>query len=156
MDFQTPNYICDYMVSLLPKECKVILEPTPGEGNIIKSIKRNRKDILCFEPILDFWEMEHLLRYNAIIMNPPFTPMEEGYKILYECMDHSDIIIALIPWLTIINSKRRSEDLFNFGLVSVTNLPRSVFKGSRVQTCILEMNKNFIGNTILKNYQRRT
>ena len=38
MDFQTPPEICKYMVSLIPSGCKTILEPTKGEGNIVKEL----------------------------------------------------------------------------------------------------------------------
>lgn len=74
-------------------------------------------------------------------MNPPFTPMKTGYEILYRCMEMSNNIIALMPWLTLINSEKRTAKIFEYGLISVTHLPRNVFPGSRVQTCILQMQK---------------
>ena len=55
-----------------------------------------------------------------------------------------------MPYLTIINGEKRTQDIMNWGLKSITHLPRSIFKGSRVQTCILEMKKGFIGDTIFK------
>ena len=51
-------------------------------------------------------------------------------------------IIALMPYLAIINGEKRTNDIMNFGLKSITHLPRSTFKGSRVQTCILEMQRH--------------
>jgi hypothetical protein len=76
--------------------------------------------------------------------------MKMGYEILYKCMDMSDNIIALMPYLAIINGEKRTNDIMSFGLKSITHLPRSVFKGSRVQTCILEMSKGYKGDTIFK------
>jgi hypothetical protein len=80
-------------------------------------------------------------------MNPPFTPMKLGYKILYRCMELSNNIVALMPWLTIINGQKRTEDIMNFGLKSITHLPRKTFNGARVQTCILELHKGYQGVT---------
>ena len=55
-----------------------------------------------------------------------------------------------MPYLAIINGEKRTNDIMNFGLKSITHLPRSTFKGSRVQTCILEMQKEYKGDTIFK------
>jgi hypothetical protein len=82
-------------------------------------------------------------------MNPPFTPMSLGYKILFQCMEWTNNIIALMPWLTIINSQKRTEKINNYGLKSVTHLPRKTFPGSRVQCCILEMEKYYLDVTKL-------
>ena len=62
-------------------------------------------------------------------------------------MEMSDNIIALMPWLTMINGQKRTSDIIEFGLVSITHLPRSIFNGARVQTCILQMSKGYNGKT---------
>ena len=67
-------------------------------------------------------------------------------------MEMSDNIVALMPWLTIINSQKRTSDIINFGLKSITHLPRSIFKGARVQTCILQMEKEYNKDIIFRNY----
>jgi type I restriction-modification system DNA methylase subunit len=85
-------------------------------------------------------------------MNPPFSPMTLGYQILYNCINMSDNIIALMPWLTIINSERRTKKIIDFGLKSITHLPRNIFPGSRVQTCILEIKKGYSGDIKFINY----
>ena len=87
-------------------------------------------------------------------MNPPFTPMKKGYEILYKCMEMSDNIVALMPWLTLINGEKRTSDIMNFGLVSITHLPRTIFKGSRVQTCIIFLQKEYKDETEFKMYKR--
>jgi len=138
MQFQTPQYTCKYMVSLLPDNVKTVLEPTPGEGNIVKEL--GGFDVTT---PANFWEINGT--WDAIVMNPPFTPMDVGYKILYRCMEMSPIVIALMPWLTLINSERRTKRIMEFGLKSITHLPRSTFKGSRVQTCVLEMIQGWSG-----------
>lgn len=151
MDFQTPLNCCKYIVSLIPKNAKTILEPTPGEGNLVSVLKKKGYNVRYPE---NFWQLPYYQRYDSVVMNPPFSPMKIGYKILYRCMELSDSIIALMPWLTIINSEKRTSDIINYGLKSVTHLPRSMFKGARVQTCILEMNKGYKGNILFHNYGR--
>ena len=142
MDFQTPEWICRQMVSLVPLGTKTILEPTPGEGNLVRAL--SEYEVTAPE---DFWEWSG--RWDCIVMNPPFSPMSQGYKILYRCMKMSDYIIALMPWLTLINSERRTRDIVNFGLQSVMHLPRTAFPGSRVQTCIMIMDRQFRDTTKL-------
>lgn len=144
-NFQTPDNICKYMASFLPENPGLILEPTPGKGNLVRVLEQYGE---VYVPD-DFNQMVSK-RFDWIIMNPPFTPMKQGYDILYKCMDMSDNIIALMPYLTIINGEKRTSDIMNWGLKSITHLPRSTFKGSRVQTCILEMRKGYKGNTIFK------
>lgn len=137
-DFQTPEPICEYMVNFLPLGVLTVLEPTPGKGNLVRALHNYH-----VTAPKEFSEISGY--FDAVVMNPPFSPMQEGYRILYSVMKMSDIIIALMPWLTIINSKRRTHDILDYGLQSITHLPRSVFPGARVQTCILEMCKGYIG-----------
>lgn len=139
-NFQTPKLVCDHMVSLIPSGTKTVLEPTPGKGNLVGALANY--DVTAPE---NFWEWSG--NWDCIVMNPPFSPMSEGYKILYRCMKMSTNIIALMPWLTLINSEKRTQDIVSFGLRSITHLPRSTFAGSRVQTCILEMSLGYGGIT---------
>jgi len=142
MDFQTPSYICEYMASFLPSNAGCILEPTKGMGNIVRAIE-SKGTIVAPD---DFFKMESR-KFDWIVMNPPFSPMKLGYKILYSCMEMSENIIALMPWLTLINSEKRTKDIIDFGLISITHLPRNAFKGSRVQTCVLNMKRGHIKDT---------
>ena len=144
-NFQTPEKICNYMASFLPKNAGLILEPTAGKGNLVKSLEPKGS---VFVPE-DFYTMTEN-KFDWIVMNPPFTPMKQGYEILYKCMDMTEHIVALMPYLAIINGEKRTRDIMNWGLKSITHLPRSTFKGSRVQTCILEMHKGYEGDTIFK------
>lgn len=145
MDFQTPQYVCDFMTELLLKDrYNKILEPTPGLGNLVSSVSRKADVVIA---PTNFFNIDFNDKYDAVIMNPPFTPMKTGYEILFKCMELSNEIVALMPWLTIINSTKRTQNIFGFGLLSVTHLPRSVFDGSRVQCCILHLNKDHQGLT---------
>lgn len=135
--FQTPEWVCDYMISLIPPSVETVLEPTPGKGNLVNAL--NGYQVTAPD---DFWQVSSG-HWDAIVMNPPFSPMKQGYDILYQCMEMSDIIIALMPWLVLINADRRTEDIVNFGLRSVTHLPRAAFRPARAQTCILEMRRGY-------------
>ncbi len=136
MDFQTPPWVCDFMVGMVPPDTRTVLEPTPGEGNLVRSL--SGFNITAPD---DFWIVNG--QWDCVVMNPPFSPMKVGYKILDRCMGMSNHIIALMPWLAIINSEKRTTAIEDFGLRSVTHLPRSVFKGARVQCCVLEMERGF-------------
>lgn len=144
-EFQTPELVCGYMVSLLPSGIRKVLEPTPGEGNLVRGLEHFGYDVITPD---NFWEWQE--RVEAIVANPPFSPMALGYKYLDAFMDIAGVIIVLMPWLTLINSTKRTERILDYGLISVTHLPRNVFKGSRVQTCILEMRLGYKGKTDLK------
>ena len=136
-NFQTKPQICKIMVAMLPPKVRTVLEPTPGEGNLVQALS----DYQVTAPV-NFWTISGY--FDAVVMNPPFTPMSLGYKIFYAVMKMSNIIIALMPWLIIINSQKRTKDIQDYGLVSITHLPRSAFPGARVQTCILHMQKDWM------------
>lgn len=141
MQFQTRPDIAALIAEMLLPKIKTVLEPTPGEGNIVSAIRAMRPELKITAP-KDYWKLR-AGRFDAAVMNPPFTPMKEGYRFLYSVMDRTDMIIALMPWLTLINGERRLNKILDYGLVSVTHLPRSIFPGSRVQCCIMEMVKGW-------------
>jgi hypothetical protein len=145
--FQTPLWCADYMASLIPLNCRTVLEPTPGLGNLVRVLRLSGYEVTA--PVSDFWiEIDATQRFDAVVMNPPFSA--RGWEILLRCMELSDHIIVLQPWMVLINSEHRTKMLFDYGLVSVTHLPRRVFPGARVQTCVLEMCRGYCGDTILR------
>lgn len=160
-DFQTPPHICRYMISLLPGGIRTVLEPTPGLGNLVMSLQGYN----VTAPI-DFFLLDKSQRFDAVVMNPPFTANEcnmqnapisflkyrdqAGYRILQSCMELSGTVICLLPWYTLINSNKRVLWLQRFGLKSITQVSRSAFPKLRVQCVILELNKGFTGDTVYK------
>ena len=149
MDFQTRQDVCEYMAGLVPSDACSILEPTPGIGNLVMALEQRGFTVDAPD---DFWSIDTTEKYDCVVMNPPFSPMLVGYKILYRCMDITDSIVALMPWLTLINSQKRTGDIKDYGLISVTHLPRNVFPGARVQTAILQMHRGYNGKTTLQFY----
>ena len=69
--------------------------------------------------------------------------MKVGYHILEECLKRSLNVIALMPWFTISDSDVRLRMLIEWGLKSVTLLPRKTFDYTVIQTVVLELEKGF-------------
>ena len=164
--FQTPTYICDFMASMVPSDVGTILEPTVGQGNIKASLENKGYHVIAPE---DYFLLPKQ-RFDAIVMNPPFSSkyafmqnapaginkhgMRLGYHILTECMEMSDIVIALMPWFTISDSDVRLRYLKDYGLKSLTALPRKTFQYARIQTVIIELRKGWKEETVFKVYDR--
>ena len=173
-DFQTPPPVCDYMCNMIPLGARVILEPTRGEGNLVRAIQKI--DAQRYDPGEDeglyisapdnFFTMNLDKRFDSIVMNPPFSTrsafgypedlghdgMRLGYYILTRCMKMSDSVIALMPWFTITDSDVRMRYIKDFGLKSITALPRKTFSYARIQTCIFEMHKGWKEETIFRTF----
>ena len=143
MDFQTPTWVCNGMISMIDeliKSPETILEPTPGDGNLVRAIENRYQYSFVYEPTFFF---EFNRKVDCIVGNPPFTPMKKGYDILERCFELSDNIIFLMPWLALINSEKRTKLYIDHGLKRVVHLPRKAFSGSRVQTCIMVFQKGY-------------
>ena len=148
MDFQTPDWVCGLMLDMVRvKNPNSILEPTPGDGNLVRALEDRYPDSEITAP-LDFWHIPDG-KYDLIVANPPFTPMKLGYKMLERFVELSDNVVVLMPWLTLINSERRTSWLKEVGLRRVKHLPRNAFPGSRVQTCIMEISQGYDGDVLL-------
>ncbi len=141
------------MAGYLPADRTItVLEPTPGDGVVVEALAKHcAKGTTLIYPPGDFWTFNHhghtggTGKYDYIVMNPPFTPMAEGFRYLRRCMELSDNIICLLPWLLILNSEKRKDELINFGLVGITDLPRKCFPRTRIQTNVLELQRGYTG-----------
>lgn len=161
-DFQTPPEVCKYMCGLIPEGTSSVLEPTPGNGNMLMYLRKYH----VIYPKDNFFEMDKTRWFDCVVMNPPFSAkyafgvpehiqkygMRLGYHILTECMQMSDNVIALMPWFTISDSDVRLRFLKSYGLISVTALPRKTFQYARIQTVVLQLQKGFEGETAFKVY----
>lgn len=158
-NFQTAAHVCEYMTSLIRKGVVTVLEPTPGLGNLKKCIEE--KGFEVYSPD-DFFLMP-IQTFDCVVMNPPFshfhtylenapkhinlTGLRVGYYILSQCMKMSDNIIALMPWFAIGDSDSRMRLFKEFGLVSITYLPRKTFQYARIQTVIIQLQRGYKGKT---------
>jgi type I restriction-modification system DNA methylase subunit len=163
-DFQTPENVAKYMVSLLNMGGGKILEPTPGLGSIVKELELNGFNVTAPK---DYWELDKDLKFDGIVANLPFSsktffncPPEfegKGMKVAYEqmkvLMKMSDNLILLMPWFTISDSDVRLRMLKNYGLISVTALPRKTFQYARIQTCVLQLQKGYTGPAEFKVFE---
>ena len=167
--FQTPNSVAEYMVSMIPENSIKVLEPTPGLGNIVGALEAGGYQVTAPE---DYFDLNSSWWFDSIVMNPPFSSkyayldnaplefienakgMKCGYRFLFECMEKSNSIIALMPWYTISDSDDRMRKIYEFGLKSITVLPRKTFQYARIQTCILELKRYFEGPTEFKIYEQ--
>jgi hypothetical protein len=145
-DFKLPIDVSIYISNFIPfKKNQTILCPMLDKGNLLNTI--SGKGNIITPP--DFFSYTHMSKYDWVIMKPT-SPMKTCYDVLDSCMLLSDNIIALVPWLTMINGDKRTAKIMKFGLKSITHLPRNTFAGSRTQTCILELEKGYKGQTIFK------
>lgn len=156
--FQTPVNVCDYMVSLLSQNVKTVLEPTPGIGNIVNSLKRKGYKVVAPD---NYFELDKNQIFDAIVMNPPFSSkyafgvpecmnkygMRLGYHILTECMGMTSELVVLVPWFTISDSDVRLRFLKSYGILSITALPRATFQYARIQTVVLHLMNGYKGIT---------
>ena len=165
-NFQTPLNVCGYMVDLVPPAAVTILEPTPGLGNIVKTLEQFPQYKVTKGD--DFFLLDTTQRFDCVVMNPPFTSksahianaphgaeskgMKLGYYILLECMKMSDSVIALMPWFTLADSDVRMRYLKGWGIKSITALPRKTFEFARIQTCVIELRKGWKPETIFKTF----
>lgn len=159
--FQTPLEVAEYMCQLIPEETVTVLEPTPGEGNILKFL--DGYETTAPENYFDLQPS----RFDCVVMNPPFSSkyvfgvpetveekgMKIGYRILFECMEMSDHVIALMPWFLMLDSSVRLEKLKEYGIKSITALPRSTFEYARIQCCILELNRGWTEETQFRTFK---
>lgn len=159
--FQTPPEVAEYMSQMIPEGVVTVLEPTPGEGNILRFL--DDYETTAPENYFDLQQS----RFDCIIMNPPFSSkyvfgvpetveekgMKIGYRILFECMEMSDHVIALMPWFLILDSSVRLERLKDYGLKSITALPRSTFEYARIQCCIFELHRGWKDETSFRTFK---
>ncbi|MES2810031.1 MAG: hypothetical protein V4619_15475 [Bacteroidota bacterium] len=159
-EFQTPPDVCRYMASMIPDLAKTVMEPTKGIGNLFRAISDCGFQVDAPD---DYFLRDKKKRYDCVVLNPPFSSkylimdncpktftdrgMNAGYRILFECMQQSDHLIALMPWFTLSDSDVRLRYLKNYGLKSVTSLPRRTFEYARIQTCVIELIKGYGGPT---------
>ncbi len=153
--FQTPDYVADYMVSLIDKEPKLVLEPSIGIGNLAKALWKKypnckvigydiaetplKDDRLTFYQ-QDFLKAEIDFKPDLILSNPPFTPMTVGYNFFDKLVRIQSRGIYLLPYLFLINSTGRPKQYSSqIDLKKVINLPRNIFNNSRIQSCLLDV-----------------
>lgn len=145
--FQTPKWLCDKIAKAidLPND-STILEPTPGAGNLVKALTKFKVST----PVSDFWDLDdpiHKEKFDAVVMNPPFSDAE---CILMKCMQLSDMVVAIVPWITILSSDKRTSKIREWGIEKVWHLPRKVFSGISSSLMVIFLKKGYKGDILLE------
>ena len=169
--FETPDELADRLVRYafsLPIPIGRVLEPSAGQGAIIKSIHRYDPDIevyyceindinlkilenyeyLIIESGRDFLELNEPEEYAIIIANPPFAKnqdIDHIYK-MYECLEPNGriVTIASTHWEHSSNKKETEfRDWLSYKNAKIIPLDAGTFKesGTNVKANIIVINK---------------
>ena len=166
--FATPDEIADWLVSLAEiQEDDRILEPSAGQGSIVKAINRiySSKIVYCYElmPInqtflskidtVDLLGDDFLVcnlphNFDKIIANPPFSKNQDIYHIrkMYEILRPTGRLVSIASkhW-QISSNKKESEfrDWLTEVGAEIKEIPAGAFKesGTMIQSCIIIINK---------------
>lgn len=152
--FATPDALCDKLVRMADlKENHTVLEPSAGDGAIIKAINRvfPMKMVDCCEMMgvnrmalekistanlvgTDFLEAD-LMKYDRIIANPPFSKNQDIDHLskMYDCLKKGGRVVCVTSthWKHASNKKETDFRawLQNVG-ASVEDVDAGTFKGS--------------------------
>jgi len=171
--FETPADIADWLVHLAEvKASHYILEPSAGQGAIIKAIQRvlPKKAVAycelmplnkCFieripkvvELSADFFDQDKTNSFDRIIANPPFSKNQDVDHVLkmYQCLKPGGRLVSIMSkhWQ---HCNNRKETEFRKWLVSVKakthTIPAGKFKssGTMIETIAVVINKSLIVN----------
>lgn len=166
--FGTPDALADRLVDLAElREGHYILEPSAGQGAIIKAINRHIRgeEIFCFElmplnqiflrklsyvVILgeDFLLSKHNKQFDRIIANPPFSKNQDVDHILkmYEVLKPGGRIVSIAGkhWQYSSNKKEKAfRDWLDKVEAKIIEIEAGEFKesGTSVATVIIVINK---------------
>jgi len=170
-EFQTPPAVADYMASLLPyQQRQLVLEPTPGEGNLVRALQKTGCAVTAENNFFDLLKIKYPIKmetpvFDAVVMNPPWswelvqnvpdwlTTADKNLScaqfFLQNCLDFAPVVIALLPWNSLLDSPKSTKIIKHYGLVSVTGLGRNVFKRVPVRTGVYNLQRGYQGKTEL-------
>ena len=130
--YPTPNYLALQMVMKIKEKPKLILEPSAGDGQILRAIKKRwysdvskhwfeidktKHEILSRESRYgkqgdDFLQSDMTEKYDAVIMNPPFNRGEDHILRAYEALKKGGQLVCLISSATL-DGKTLKESKIN-------------------------------------------
>lgn len=166
--FGTPSELADRLVELAnPNENDKILEPSAGQGAIVKAINRaiDPMEVFCYElmPLNitflgkistvtllgeDFLQAPENNLYNVIIANPPFSKNQDIDHIrkMYSVLANNGRIVTVASnhWQNSTNKKEVEFKQWLTGLgADIIPVDAGEFKesGTNIATCIIVINK---------------
>lgn len=167
--FETPDEIADWMVELAggisPADC--ILEPSAGQGAIIKAIHRKAPDIIVNyceympenQEILknirnvnylhyDFQKLDTGNKFSKIIANPPFSKNQdiEHVQKMYHHLTEDGTLVSItgVSWTFLDNkAAKHFREWIHKVNAEVYDLPKGKFKdsGTGIETKIVVIRK---------------
>lgn len=132
--YTTPAYLAIRMAKLIPESAKSILEPSAGEGALIKALKKVRDNINVWYCEInesrrnslrrsdgiqfggDFLMCEpksHQKTFDAVIMNPPFRNAEEHFLRAYGLLRQGGTMVCLVSAETLSGKTKKESLLLN-------------------------------------------
>jgi hypothetical protein len=161
-DWSTAEWIVDRMFAEMLQAVPMIgngqrnirvLEPTPGEGAMLSHLKVKFAlwDGIVYKAAKgDFFDMP-VQKVDVAFVNPPFTPTKYMMEIMGRVFSFEPkVVVAVMPWLALVNSTRRMQNFIDKGMSKVIALPRRAFSGGRVQTCIVVIREGHTGPVVLE------
>ena len=165
--FATPEKLADKLVHLADlKQHDTILEPSAGQGSIIKAINNvcdvipdcfelmdiNRiilnKSGLCFNLIGDDFLKHNGKTYSKIIANPPFTKNQDiiHLKEMYKCLSRGGRLVCITSESWINGSQKKQIEFKNWLYdieAEVIDIEKGTFKesGTMIGGKIIIINK---------------
>ena len=172
--FPTPEKLADKLVSLAEiKENQKILEPSAGQGAIIKAINKVTKNIPdCFElmkenimilnkSVLNFNIIgEDFLttnkeenKYDRIIANPPFSKNQDidHFMEMYKCLKFGGRIVCIVSSSWYLGNQKKQIEFKNFlkeNKANIIDVEEGAFKesGTMVKSKIIVLDKPIKNN----------
>jgi phospholipid N-methyltransferase len=166
--FGTPNELADDLVNMSNLESHhTVLEPSAGQGAIVKAIQRviSSKEVFCYElmPLNqtflkriegvnligdDFLQGNSKGDYDRIIANPPFSKnqdIDHIYK-MYSLLKDNGILVSISSkhWQTANNRKEVAfRSWLNLVNAEIIDVEAGKFKdsGTMIATCIIKIIK---------------
>ena len=161
--FETPESLADELVNHLPDSIWSVLEPSAGQGAIVRAINKKRPDTnVCYCELMELNRMQFVgsslylnddfltlspdFKFDAVIANPPFAKNQD-IDHFYKMMEHAEKIVISVMSNHWRNSKNKKETYFRNYLDSLDykllEIPEGTFKesGTNIAACVLVVKK---------------
>jgi hypothetical protein len=169
--FDTPDYLCDKLVELAGiEENHLVLEPSAGQGAIVKAIHRahNRMKVFCYElmdqntiellkigtgslTVLgnDFLKNQNEYLFDRIVANPPFTKNQDIDHVMhmYKHLNKGGRLVSIMGKGWTFREGNKEKEFRSFleqKSAIVEDIQKGAFKssGTMVETVIVIIDKN--------------
>lgn len=152
--FETPPAVADELVVLAGiKEGGTVLEPSAGDGSIVKALRRRYgmnlyidacelderhhkvlSDSGCSIVGKDFLAFTPGALYNAVVANPPFTRQQDISHVLHmvECCKKGGRVVSVMSSGVTFRSDAKTKEFMRRleGRLTIRELPEDSFKSS--------------------------